>query len=111
MDDGERIPIDLAYEVAGEAAAQPADPRTTLREDGTLVIDILAPQPCASAPSSDEEITVCAQASAGQQPLAPPPPEPTPMERLQQALTVKVGPVEIGPGMDGGAGFTARIRF
>ena len=46
--DAERIPIDIGHDVAAPAdAAQPRDLRTSVKEDGTLVIDILAPQPCA----------------------------------------------------------------
>lgn len=63
MDDAERIPIDLGYEVASTARA--ADPRTTVREDGTIVIDILAPQPCAPEPTTEPEIVVCAPAPDG----------------------------------------------
>ena len=62
MDDVERIPIDFGYEVA--APADPAsDPRMTVREDGTVVIDILAAQPCAPDPATEDEIVVCAAAS------------------------------------------------
>ena len=40
------------------AAAETLDDRTTLRDDGTLVIDILVRQPCGE--SSENEIVVCA---------------------------------------------------
>jgi hypothetical protein len=110
LDDPERIPIDIGYEVAAVGVAQ-TDPRATMREDGTLVIDLSVPQPCAPEPSTDEEIVVCAAAPSDGEPL-PPPPSPTPMEKLQEALTFKLGPVEIGPGgVQGGAGFSARVRF
>jgi hypothetical protein len=110
MDDAERIPIDIGHEVG--SPVQPGDPRTTAREDGTVVIDILLPQPCEPDPSTEDEIVVCAVSPDGQAPVQPPPPPPTPMEKLQEALSTKLGPVEIGPGgVDGGAGFSARIRF
>ena len=99
MDDAERIPIDIGYEVAGETEAgdQPANERTTVREDGTLVIDILA-RPCEPEPSTDREIVVCAAVPGGGQlrPL-PPPASPNPMEKLEEALTAKVGPLVITP--------------
>ena len=58
MDDAERIPIDLGYEVTAVSLAQ-TDPRTTVRDDGTMVVDVLTPQPCpAPDPSTDQEIVV-----------------------------------------------------
>jgi hypothetical protein len=63
MDDAERIPIDLGYEVAAEAA-QSSDPGVTVREDGTIVIDLTLPPPCDTEPSTDDEIVVCAEAPA-----------------------------------------------
>ena len=114
MDEAERIPIHIGYEVASEAAAEPSDVRTTVREDGAVLIDILAPQPCQPEPSTGDEIVVCA-ATPGERatPVAPPPPSPTAMETLQEALNVKVGPVEIGSIAkgDGTRIFGARIRF
>ena len=111
MDDAVRIPIDLGYEVAAaEADASSSLHRTTVREDGTLVIDILA-RPC--EPSADGEIVVCA-APEGQVPVVPAPPlEPLLMDEISEALTAEVGPVELGPGTrpDGTVGFGARIRF
>jgi hypothetical protein len=70
-----------------------------VREDGTLVIDILAPQPCAPEPSAGDEIVVCAQVQGDQQrmPNAPPPRSPGAMEKLKDALTATVGPLEITP--------------
>ena len=110
MDDAERIPIDLGYEVA---AAGPEGTRpTTVREDGTIVIHILASQPCAPTPSTGSEIVVCAQSPGeGEPPIPAPPPAPTVAEKIRKALTTRIGPVEIGPGGVDGVGFTARIRF
>src|SRR5690606_37868565 len=48
MDDANRVPIDIGYEVA---AAAEMDQRTVVKKDGTVVIDILAPQPCAVRPT------------------------------------------------------------
>jgi hypothetical protein len=61
MDDAERIPIDIGYEVVADAA-QLSDPRVTMREDGTVVMNIMVPQPCESEASTDDEIVVCADA-------------------------------------------------
>ncbi len=113
MDDVERIPIDLGYEVAAAGLEQAAQ-RTTLREDGTLVIDILASQPCSPEPSTEEEIVVCAAAPTdGRSPALASPPSPSPMEQLGEALHAKVGPVELGSiaGSDGNRAFGLRIRF
>lgn len=110
MEDADRIPIDLGYEVT--AAASEADQQTTVRDDGTIVIDILAPQPCNPKPSSETEIVVCAQLPGeSERPIAAPPPAPNVSETIREALTVKIGPVEISPGAGGAVGFTARIRF
>ena len=112
MDEADRIPIDIGYEAAGEVSEPQAGQRMTVREDGGLVIDILA-RPCHPAPSTETEIVVCAASQDDDQlePL-PPPPSPTPMEQLQEALSFKIGPVEVGPGgVDGGAGFSTRMRF
>ncbi|KRA81200.1 hypothetical protein [Altererythrobacter sp. Root672] len=108
MDDAVRIPIDIGYEAASAEAAsgEPAVQRTTVREDGTVVIDVLAPQPCVPEPSTGDEIVVCAQIDGDPQrmPDAQPPPSPGPMEKLKKALTAHVGPVEITP-------FGARFKF
>lgn len=113
MDDVERIPIDIGYEVAAPAE-QPSDPRTSVREDGTVLIDILMPQPCEPKPSTEGEIVVCAAAlESGQLRPLPPPPAPNAMEILAEALSAKVGPVEIGS-IDRGDGTRAlglRVRF
>ncbi len=63
MDGAERIPIDIGYEVAAEAA-QSSDPRVTVREDGTVVMNIAVPQSCETEPSSGDEIVVCGEAPA-----------------------------------------------
>ena len=57
MDDADRIPIDVGYDVATSADA--SDARTTVRDDGTIVIDILVQPPCDQAVEPDE-IVVCA---------------------------------------------------
>ena len=61
MDDAERIPIDIGYEVVADAV-QSSDPRVTVREDGTVVMDITVPQPCETQASTGDEIVVCAEA-------------------------------------------------
>jgi hypothetical protein len=105
MDDAERIPIDIGYEVPAVGLEQ-TDQLTAVREDGTLVIDILAPEPCESEPSTDDEIVVCANGEGGSPrlPTAPPPSSPGPLEKLEEALTAKIGPLEITP-------FGVRLRF
>ncbi len=112
MDDAERIPIDIGYDVAAPAE-QAADPRMTVREDGTVVIDILAAQPCAPDPSTDETIVVCAAASGEGAAPIPPPADPSPTEVIGEALHAKIGPLELGsiPKADGTRAFGARIRF
>jgi hypothetical protein len=110
--DAERIPIDLGYDVSAPAG-QVADPRVTVREDGTVVIDVLAAQPCAPDPTTEEEIVVCADvAGEGQAPI-PPPADPSPTQVIGEALYAKVGPLELGsiPKADGTRAFGARIRF
>ena len=57
MDDADRIPIDVGYDVATSADA--SDARRTVRDDGTIVIDILVQPPCDPAVEPDE-IIVCA---------------------------------------------------
>jgi hypothetical protein len=64
MDDAARIPIDIGYEVAAEAA-QSSDPGVSVREDGTVVMNLLVPQPCETPPSTGDEIVVCAEAPGG----------------------------------------------
>lgn len=115
MDDAERIPIDVGYEVAAEAAAvdQSTSLRESVREDGTLVVDILV-RLCEPEPSTGQEIVVCAAApGSGQLQPLPPPPNPNAMEILAEALSAKVGPVEVGSidRGDGTRAFGARIRF
>jgi hypothetical protein len=111
MDDAERIPIDLGYDVAAEAA-QPSDPRVQVQADGSVVIDILAPPPCAAEPSTDDEIVVCAEAPEGGLPSTPPP-APTANEQISNALHAKIGPLEVGSirKRDGTYAFGARVRF
>ena len=65
MDDAERIPIDIGYEVAAEDA-QSSDPRVTVREDGTVVMNITVPQRCETDPSTGDEIVVCAEVPGGE---------------------------------------------
>jgi len=95
MDDAERIPIDLGYDVAAPAG-QASDPRVTVREDGTVVIDILAAQPCAPDPTTEDEIIVCAAAPEDASALAPPPAAKSPVDRFSDALTFKLGGIELG---------------
>ena len=61
MDEAERIPIDIGYEVVADAAQSP-DPSVTVREDGTVVMDIMVPQPCETEAAAGDEIVVCAEA-------------------------------------------------
>ena len=63
MDDADRIPIDVGYEVATSAGA--TDARTTVAEDGTVAINILVRPPCDRSVEPDE-IVVCAPGPAAQ---------------------------------------------
>ena len=115
MDDAERIPIDIGYEVEGDVAAadESAVLRESVRDDGTLVIYILV-RPCEPEPSAGEEIVVCATSpGSGQLQPLPPPATPNPMEVLAEALNAKIGPVEIGSidRGDGTRAFGLRVRF
>jgi hypothetical protein len=78
MDEVVRIPIDVGYEVATSQPSPivPSVQQTTGQEDGTLVIDILVPQPCPVEPSTSDEIVVCAQADGDPQMMLHAP-EPT----------------------------------
>jgi hypothetical protein len=112
MDHADRIPIDLGYEVA--AAAREADQRVMRKPDGTLVVNILVPQPC--APSADEEIVVCGPSEIDeQQRLAdtPAPPQKNLTDKIGEALHAKIGPLELGSmaNPDGTRSFGARVRF
>lgn len=64
MDDADRIPIDVGYEVG--SAADPSGARTTENEDGTLFINILVQAPCDPAVNADE-IVVCASSPTPQE--------------------------------------------
>ncbi len=111
MDDGaERIPIDIAAEAGAETAA---DPRVTVREDGTLVIDILAAQPCAPDPTTEDEIVVCAAAPEQADALAAPPPGKSPVDAIGDALSFEVGGVELGlvKKRDGTRALGLRFKF
>jgi hypothetical protein len=57
-------PADLAP-VEVSAPAEQAE-RTTVKQDGTLVIDILVPPPCDAAAAEADEIVVCAHNSTAQ---------------------------------------------
>jgi hypothetical protein len=63
MDNADRIPIEVSYDVA--ASADPTLARTTVRADGTVIINILVQSPCDPAVEPDE-IVVCAPDSASQ---------------------------------------------
>jgi len=110
MDDAERIPIDIGYEVAGEA--QSSDSRVKVRDDGSVEMDILVLPPCAPEPSTEEEIVVCAEAPEGNQRTVPPP-APSLSEKISDALHVKIGPLELGSikKRDGTYAFGALVRF
>lgn len=83
-----------------------------MRDDGTIVVDILAPQPCAPEPSTEPEIVVCAAAPDSQQQAAPPP-APSLTQTIGEALHLRVGPLELGSidRGDGTRAFGARVRF
>lgn len=68
----DQIPL---VEPAEQHATAGEDQRGYLREDGALVIDILAAPPCGS--SSEGEIVVCAPAESGGRPA----PAPEPLEQ------------------------------
>ena len=111
MDAADRIPIDIGYETSAPGIL--AEPRTTLREDGTIVID-LTPQPaCPSNPSTEDEIVVCAQTDEQEPAPVTPPPHIGLTEKLHKALTARIGPLELGSlrNADGTYAFGARIRF
>ncbi len=74
-----------------EHAPAAGDPRSHLREDGTLVIDILAAPPCGE--SSDREIVVCAAGESGQRLEGDDPPSdgPEPL-KVQLAPNLTAGP-------------------
>jgi hypothetical protein len=112
MDHADRIPIDLGYEVV--AAAGEAGQQVTRKPDGTLVIDILQPQPC--APSDDGEIVVCGPAEIDEQQRlgdTPAPTEKSLSDKIGEALHAKIGPLELGSiaNPDGTRSFGARVRF
>ena len=112
MDDAERIPIDIGYDVSAPAE-QASDPRMTLREDGTLVIDILAAQPCAPDPTTDDEIVVCATAPEQARELPPPPAGKSPVDAFSDALSFNIGGLELGlvKKSDGTRALGLRLKF
>ena len=80
MDDGERIPIDIgpvAEIVENGVGETPGEtpnktPSETLREDGSLVIDLMAQPSChtGDAPDGSDEIVVCAEREDDEGPIA-----------------------------------------
>jgi len=110
MDEADRVPIDVDYEMA--TPADESDSRMTLREDGTILINILSTEPCEPAPSTGSEIIVCAR-SPNQESSEISLPNVTPLETLGEALGTKIGPLELGSYErgDGTRSFGARIRF
>jgi len=111
MDHADRIPIDIGYEVAADAAER--HQRFYILADGTLSVDP-PPPVCETEPSTEPEIVVCAQTA---NPLpshaVPPPPSKSVTEKLSSALRAKIGPVELGsiPQGDGTYALGLRIRF
>ena len=109
----DRIPIDIGYDTS--ASALLAEPNTSLRDDGTIVIDTTPPgqDACPAEPTADDEIVVCAQAPDPIQEQLPPPASPSVNERISNALRAHIGPLELGsiPNGDGTYSFGARIRF
>ena len=88
-----------AIEQPAQAAAPSEDPRSRMREDGTLVIDILADPPCGEA--SAREIVVCAPGEAEQRYDPPEPPQQKPAKaEVQIGENAKVG-VHAEPGRYG----------
>ena len=86
MPDAERIPI--VIDQPAEAGAS-----ETVREDGTIVIDLMAGKECAETSSTSEDlaIDVCAtrQADASEEAGAA-------VEAMHKALNTRIGPVELG---------------
>ena len=81
--------------------------------DPDRVIDILVRPPC--DPAGPNEIVVCGQREDGQHRLAPlrPLPEgPNLMQQIADALTIRLGPIEIGPAGPNSnmVGITIRVR-
>lgn len=95
--------MDLADQLAtpppAEHARAAGDARSHLREDGTLVIDILAAPPCGE--SSEGEIVVCAEGESDQRLDSEDPPRdgPAPL-KVQLAPNLTAGPRTEG-GKDG----------
>ena len=108
MDEAERIPIDLGYEAAAAGEGEVAITRSTTRDDGTIVIDILSQPEC--SPQAEADLVVGDRLA--EESCEPPPPE-TLADQMGQALHAEVGPLEVGSikQADGTRSFGARIRF
>jgi len=114
MDDAVRIPIDLGHVNAEAEKGARSTHRVTEREDGTLIIDILVTPSC--EPATGGEIVVCAAAEGTQRyfPSSTQAPESsTAMDRIGEALRIKVGPIELGSieQAEGVRALGARVRF
>ena len=100
-----------AIEPPPEAIATADQARSELREDGTLVIDILIDPPCGEA--SGREIVVCATAQAVQRYEAPDAPQrEEPKAELEISENAKIG-VHAEPGRHGAveALVTLTVKF
>lgn len=100
-----------AVEPPPEAVAAADEARSELREDGTLVIDILIDPPCGEA--SGREIVVCAPGQEVQRYVAPDAPQrEQPKAELQISENAKVG-VHAEPGRYGAveALVTLTVKF
>ena len=108
MDETDRIPIDIGYDLAKPVVGNIMITKSATRDDGTIVIDILSPPEC--SPQEGADIVVCAAPAGGSS--EPPPPENL-ADRVGDALHTQVGPLELGSirKSDGTRAFGARIRF
>ena len=107
MDEADRIPIDIGYDLAEPVVGDIMITKSTTRDDGTIVVDILAPPEC--TPQEGADIVVCAAPAGGSEP----PPVENLADRVGDALHTQVGPLELGSirKSDGTRAFGARIRF
>ena len=108
MDEADRIPIDIGYDLAEPNVGDIMITKSVTRDDGTIVVDILSPPQCTSHEGAD--IVVCAAPAEGS---SEPPPVENLADRVGDALHTQVGPLELGSirQADGTRSFGARIRF
>ncbi len=108
MDEADRIPIDIGYDLVQPSLGDVMITKSTTRDDGTTVIDILSRPECSTTDEAD--IVVCA---APESEISEPPPPESLTDRVGNALHTQVGPLELGSisQADGTRRFGARIRF